>query len=46
MSSNLALGVLSAAAALTIIFAFTLVFAAAEHQIHPECTSVIACARL
>lgn len=46
MSSNLALGLLAAVSALTIIFAFTMIFAAAEHQIHHECTSVLSCARL
>jgi hypothetical protein len=46
MSTNLAAALLASASALTIIFAFTLMFAAAEHQIHPDCASVLDCVRL
>lgn len=38
--------ILSALVAIGIILATTLMFAAVEHQIHPDCSSVLACVRL
>lgn len=38
--------IIAALTAIGIIFAATFMYAAIEHQIHPDCATVLACVRL